>query len=265
LFPERFLGPLGRKSDEFLALRDHSAMPRPLLTIASRLAALLCTALPFAMPAQAQNLQPLDSIAAAAESEARNQLLSEGLGDAMVRAGELDARLRLAACSQALDTFASSGAVRGGRITVGVRCRGLVPWTLYVPVAVDARAPVVIIDGPLPRGTLLMEQHLRIEQRPVSALPAQYLGDNAAVLGRELARAVNGPTVATPALLQARDLVARGQSVSILAAGAHMQVRMEGVALQKGQLGERIDVRNTSSGRTLQAIIVDAATVQVQL
>ena len=37
------------------------------------------------------------------------------------------------------------------------------------------------------------------------------------------------------------------------------------IALQKGQQGERIDVKNISSGRTVQAVILDGGTVQVPL
>jgi flagella basal body P-ring formation protein FlgA len=65
--------------------------------------------------------------------------------------------------------------------------------------------------------------------------------------------------------VQARDLIAKGQDVTILATGANIQVRMAGVALQKGQQGERIDVQNSSSGRTVQAVILDGGTVQIQL
>jgi flagella basal body P-ring formation protein FlgA len=155
--------------------------------------------------------------------------------------------------------------VRGGRITVGVRCTGAAPWTLYVPVAIAAQAAIVLVQGPLPRGTLLTEQHLRVEQRALTALPPQYISRVDAVVGRELTRSVSGATIATPAMLQTRDLVAKGQDVIILATGSQVQVRMTGVALQKGQLGERIDVKNSSSGRTVQAVIVDGATVQVRL
>jgi flagellar basal body P-ring formation protein FlgA len=155
--------------------------------------------------------------------------------------------------------------LRGGRVTIGVRCAGSSPWLLYVPVAITAQTAIVLIDGPLPRGTILNASHLRVEERPLTALPPQYVGSTEQLLGRELTRAVTGATIATPNMVQTRDLVAKGQDVTILATGANIQVRMAGVALQKGQQGERIDVKNASSGKTLQAVIVDAGTVEVRL
>lgn len=228
---------------------------------------LVSLALAFPLPGHGQSggTQPLDTIAAAAEGHARQLAQDLGLSDADIRAGALDTRLRLKQCELPLETFSNDNNLRGGRTTVGVRCSGAAPWTLYVPVAITAYTYIVLVDGPLPRGTVLNASHLRREQRPLNALPPQYLTDVDQALGRTLTRAVTGTTIASPNLLQTRDLVAKGQDVTILATGATVQVRMAGVALQKGQQGERIDVKNTSSGKTVQAVIVDGATVQVPL
>jgi flagella basal body P-ring formation protein FlgA len=223
-------------------------------------------ALPRPAPAQpAPEFQPLADIVTAAEAHARTLVQEQDIADAVVTAATLDTRLRLKLCDSQLETFSNNSSLRGGRMTVGVRCPGTAPWTLYVPIAVVAQAYIVMIDGPLPRGTLLTEANLRMEQRPLTALPPQYLSSIEPLVGLELTRAVSGATIATPNMVQARDLVAKGQDVVILASGANIQVRMAGVALQKGQLGERIDVKNSTSGRTVQAVILDAATVEVQL
>ena len=222
--------------------------------------------LPLRAPAQpALAMQALGDIAAAAENHARASLEQQNLADADVKAGALDGRLRLKNCELPLETFSNDSNFRGGRMTVGVRCTGAAPWTLYVPVTVLAETAIVLVQGPLPRGTILQDSHLKLEERALNALPPQYLTSTEQLIGRELTRAVVGATVATPNLVQARDLIAKGQDVTILATGANIQVRMAGVALQKGQQGERIDVQNSSSGRTVQAVIVDGGTVQVAL
>ncbi len=227
---------------------------------------LVALALAFPLPARAQlDAQPLADIAAAAENHARTLVREQGLGKAEISAGALDGRLRLKSCEAPLETFSHDENVRGGRVTVGVRCTGAAPWTLYVPVSVAAQAEIAVIAGPLPRGTLLTETNVRLERRSLNSLPPQYLSSLDQLVGHELTRAVTGTTVATPNMLKARDLVAKGQDITILATGQNIQVRMAGVALQKGQQGQRIDVKNLSSGRTVQAVIVDAATVQVQL
>lgn len=270
-----FAGLAGLKSDKFLAASgrpdDSNAMKARFLTAHRRLGlpvlVALGLALPLPSPAQAQafDAQPLETIAAAAEDHARALMQEQQVADADVRAAALDTRLRLKRCERPLDTFSNANSLRAGRVTVGVRCTGSTPWTLYVPVNVVAQTSIAVIAGPLPRGTLLTEAHVHLEQRALSALPAQYVASLDQLVGRELTRAVSGTIVATPNMVKARDLVAKGQDVVILATGANIQVRMAGVALQKGQQGERIDVKNLSSGRTVQARILDGATVQVQL
>lgn len=240
----------------FLTVHRHLYLPV--------LAALLL-ALPQSGRSQAADMQPLATIATAAEAHARTLLKGQDLAKATVQASALDQRLRLKNCEAPLETFSNDNNLRGGRVTVGVRCPGTTPWTLYVPVSITAHIYIVVIDGPLPRGTVLNEAHVRLEQRPLNALPPQYLTSAEQVIGHTLTRSVNGSTIASPNLLQARDLVAKGQDVTILASGANIQVRMAGVALQKGQQGERIDVKNMSSGKTVQAVIIDGATVQVSL
>jgi len=232
------------------------------------LPALVALSLAYPLPGRGQvptDSQPLADITAAAEAHAHTLLQDQNLPGAVVKAGNLDARLRLKLCDIPLETFSNDNNLRAGRTTIGVRCAGNSPWQLYVPVTITADTNIVVIDGPLPRGTVLSAAHLRLEPRPLSALPPQYLTSTDHALGRELTRAVNGATVASPNMLQARDLVAKGQDVTILATGVNIQVRMAGVALQKGQQGERIDVKNSSSGKTVQAVILDGATVQVQL
>jgi flagellar basal body P-ring formation protein FlgA len=239
-------------------LTAHSRLFLPVLMVAG-------LALPLQGPAQTVDSQPLAEIAAAAETHARGLLEGQELAGAEVKASALDTRLRLKLCDAPLETSSNDSNLRGGRVTVGVRCTGAAPWLLYVPVAITAHTTIVVIEGPLPRGTILNAAHLRLEERPLTALPPQYLSSTEQLLGRELTRPVTGATIATPNMVQARDLVAKGQDVTILATSANIQVRMAGVALQKGQQGERIDVKNATSGKTVQAVIVDAGTVEVRL
>ena len=63
--------------------------------------------------------------------------------------GALDSRLRLARCEQPLNAFAAPGGKLSGKITVGVRCDGPKPWSLYVPVQVSipGKAAVAVRDS----------------------------------------------------------------------------------------------------------------------
>jgi flagella basal body P-ring formation protein FlgA len=143
-----------------------------------------------------------------------------------------------------------------------VRCDGASPWSLYVPVTISAKAAVVLIKGPVTRGTVLNAENLTVVQMPVAQLPPNYLSDLAQVSGHELARAVNGDTYATVAMLKEKNMI---QKVIILAQSASFEVRMSGTALEDGQSGERITVKNTNSGRTVEGTVVTENVIAVSL
>jgi flagella basal body P-ring formation protein FlgA len=227
------------------------------------LAALLGT--PVTAQPAVQDLQPLDEIAAAAASHALSLLETGNWRQVEARAQPLDERLRLRRCDQPLQLGSTSQQVKPGRVAISVRCNGSTPWSLFVPVQISAQAQVVMLRGPLPRGTVLGPEHLELRELPAERLPPNHLDRPEAVVGHELLRAVNQDTVATAFMLKPRKLVEKGQNVVILAQAGRLEVKMAGVALQPGQQGERIEVRNLASGRTIQARISSADTVVIQM
>ncbi|MES2605275.1 MAG: flagellar basal body P-ring formation chaperone FlgA [Pseudomonadota bacterium] len=219
----------------------------------------------LATPLQAQEIQPLANIQTLAETFALEQLQTQNYADLRVTASTLDSRLRLRACDSELEAFGTPGGERSGRLTVGIRCSGSTPWTIYVPVQIRASLSVVVIQNALPRGAVLQASDLAIETRTLQELPPAYVSDQATVVGQELTRAVPANALVTPNLLREPQLVNKGQTVTIIADGENFAVKMAGTALQNGAAGQRINVKNTTSGRTVQATIVDAGTVRVSM
>lgn len=215
--------------------------------------------------AHAEEIQSLDAIRQLAQDHALGLLQGKAYTELDVQAAALDPRLRLKACDSVLEPFGSSGSERSTRLTVGVRCTGSTPWTLYVPVQVHASMAVLGVTHSLPRGSVLTLADLVIQNRPVQELPAQYLSDPAAAIDMELTRAVTADTLLSPSLLKQPQVVSKGQQVTIVADGANFAVKMAGTALQNGSAGQLISVKNTTSGRTVQGMIVDAGTVKVKL
>jgi flagella basal body P-ring formation protein FlgA len=225
----------------------------------------LCPLLLLSAFADAPGMQALAEITSTAEQFVRAALATSAYTDLKVEAQALDARLRLKQCDVPLQASHSAATLRAGRTTIGVRCEGASPWSLYVPVTISASAAVVVIKGPVTRGTVLKAENLSVVQMPVAQLPANYLSDVAQVSGHELARAVNGDTYATVAMLKQKNMIQKGQEVIILAQSASFQVRMSGTALENGQNGERISVKNSNSGRTVEGTVVAENVIAVSL
>jgi flagella basal body P-ring formation protein FlgA len=182
-----------------------------------------------------------------------------------VEDGHLDPRLQLADCTQPLEAFLPPGGRASGNTTVGVRCPGAQPWTLYVPVRVAVTGPVVVVTRPLARGALIGDADLQVVERDLAQLPFGHLQDPARVAGMQLLRPVSAGTALTPGMLEAPRLIRRGQQVTLLATAGSVEVRMSGTALGDGAEGERVRVRNLNSKRVIEGVVTAAGQIQVDM
>jgi flagellar basal body P-ring formation protein FlgA len=210
-------------------------------------------------------IQALADISSTAEQFAIAAFDTNIYTDLKVEAQAMDARLRLKQCEVPLQAFSNSPTLKAGRTTIGVRCDGATPWSLYLPVNISANVAVVMIKGPVTRGTILGAANLQLVHMPVTQLPPNYLSNIDEVTGRELSRAINGDSFATVAMLKQKNMIQKGQEVIILAQSAGFQVRMGGTALENGQNGERISVKNNNSGRTIEGTVVAENVIAVSL
>lgn len=209
--------------------------------------------------------QSLDSI----QQAARQYILEQGVdypSPPTVEADSLDPRLRLAACGQPLETFSPSTEKRPlGRVTVGVRCIGPNPWSLFVPVTVRVMAPVVVANRDLARGDLITTGDLRVETLDLSRLHRGYLERPEDAVGNRVRQHIRRDDVITPSRITVPLAVKRNSRVIIVASNPAIAVRMAGTALESGGIGDRIRVRNRSSRRELEATVVSQGVVQVAM
>lgn len=182
-----------------------------------------------------------------------------------VDVSKLDPRLRLAACDEPLTPFTPNGQRRLGNVTVGIRCDGARPWTLYVPVRIVSSVKIMTASRALPRGNVLSEQDLAAVERDAGALPYGYFTDSKQLIGQRLRRTIRPGDVLSPAMVEPAPVIARGQTVWIAGEAGGISVRMKGEALTDGAVGERIRVRNLSSRRVLQVEVINANLVKVPL
>jgi len=231
----------------------------------SRLCMGLCMGLLLVATAQAS--EPHENILAVASDfiTAEAQALHGEAFEIHVTPGRLDPRLRLRECEAGLQAFMAPGARLSGSSTAGVRCLGPVTWSLYVPVRISVMGDVLVLAQPQPRGTLLDVSQLRLERHDVGSLPGGYLNDPKAATNMVLRRALSAGTVLTPQMVEPQRLVRRGQRVTLLAEGSAIAVRVEGEALGDGSRGEQIRVRNLSSRRVVEGIVLSHGVVSVRM
>lgn len=213
----------------------------------------------------AADFEMLDSIRLHAQEHALAQIEDRDLKDVAANAGNLDARLQLKKCTTELETFSTGSMNNASRMTVGVRCTGLNPWTLYVPVVITGTVDVLFSSRALTRGELLIEEDLETRQVSLDKLPIGYLSDSSRLTNLELTRPLRAGTALTLNAVRSREIIRQGQEVIIVAQAAGIQVRMTGEALKNGNFGDLIPVKNLNSGRTVEATILSDSTVSVNL
>lgn len=209
--------------------------------------------------------QSLDVIRETAEKFALQHLDTSGLSDISVSATSLDARLRLQDCELPLEAFSTSSTQNLTRTTVGIRCNGQKPWTLYVPVNINALVEALYTARPLLRGETLTPSAVEVREMPLNQLPANALSDMSAIKDLETIRPLRAGSPLTLNSLRTRQMIEQGQQVVILGNGRGIEVKMEGTAMKSGSYGDLIPVKNTRSGRVVEASIKDEGTVIVSL
>lgn len=183
-----------------------------------------------------------------------------------VQVNRLDPRLRLPLCpADALSASLESPAEPVGRVTVRLSCESEVRWRLFVPAQVSLFQQVLVITRPLGRHSLIQPGDLALLERDVGLLGNGYLSNPQQVAGMRLRRQVNADTVLSPNLLEQDEVVKRGDKVVISAANTQVSVRMSGEALESGNTGSQISVRNVRSGRVVKARVMGPGQVEVAM
>jgi flagellar basal body P-ring formation protein FlgA len=217
----------------------------------------LCSA-----PVRSADLQDISELEALARSAA--QLHLPALTDKQrLVAGPIAAYSQLERCSLPVTPLVGPGAHMRDRVLVELRCAGVRPWHIYVPVRIVGISLVTVAARAIVAGTVLSDRDVRVEQRAISELPPGYLDDPTVAVGLTASRAISSGAVVTNQFLVASKAVQRGQMVTLVAEGGGLNVRMSGRALSDGLVNQRVRVQNLSSGKIIEGIARSEQVVEI--
>ncbi len=209
----------------------------------------------------ANNSQSLAAIESAALDFAKREFVQPGTDYA---AQSLDSRLQLRACDGPLVVRPGPGAgLNASRMTVRVACESSVRWKVYVALAMTRKVPTVVAERGLQPGEILTDADITVRIVDSTHLTAGYFSSIEELVGREVKHAIRVGELLRPVSIQSAQLISRGQTLDIISRQSGIQVRMRGSALQAGREGQRIRVKNQSSGRILEARVFSASQVIV--
>ena len=236
-------------------------MRYPLLLMSTLL--LLPASLQVAAAEKASGFQSHESILALARRFMEDYSRSLNGEATEIQVGRLDPRLRLHNCDRELEAFLPNGGRTTGNTTVGVRCPGSKPWSLYVPVTVNVFKNVVVTSGALPRNTILNRSHLKMAKRNLAKLPQGYFVNPDRLVGMKLKRNLSAGLPLTPTMVKAQMVIKRGQRVMLVSRSKGVSVRMQGQALANGAMGELVRVKNLSSKRIVEGRVTNDGEVLI--
>jgi len=200
-----------------------------------------------------------DAVLAFLESDLRRQKM-----DFKIQLGKLDHRLRLPNCEDPLKIFRAPGSHLFGSVSVGVSCKNPKAWTIYTSSRVTVYQQVVVLTKAVPRGAIITSTAITKKRVDLSQTHRQYITEPDEVLGKITKRPLAAGSVLNSGILSKPKTIKRGQQVIILAHTGGMRIRMKGAALMDGSMGQRIRIKNASSNRIIEGIVVSQGTVQVQ-
>ncbi|MGH8597625.1 MAG: flagellar basal body P-ring formation chaperone FlgA [Gammaproteobacteria bacterium] len=205
------------------------------------------------------DLQPLNEIAATARAYFVAQAVDRELD---ITVGRLDARLRLVRCPTTLLATQSPGARTQGHTSVNVRCDSA--WSIFVPVTIREKHALAVAASALPTGHLLTNEDIRFEPTWILDASRDYLFQKRDAEGRRTTRPIAAGTPLTAGMLRTSRAVKRGAAVTVALARGPLAIRVAGVALQDGAIGDRIQVRNAGSKRVVEAEIRGDGTLVIR-
>ena len=169
----------------------------------------------------------------------------------------------LAACTT-LEPFMPTGARLWGRTTVGVRCAGAKPWTLYLQARISIEATYYLAARQIEPGTVVTAQDLLARNGDLSNLPRAVITDPSQAVGASAIARISAGMPLRQDLLKSASAVTIGQTVRVVAQGQGFSISSEGSVMNNASPGQQVRVK-MAGGQIISGIVKDGGTVEVQM
>lgn len=150
---------------------------------------------------------------------------------------------------------------------VVIRKDGKIQRAVDVAARVRMARDVLVAARPLSIGNYISENDLVTQRRLFDALEPGAAVEPGELVGKQAARYVPAGEPVTPDAVKLVDLVQRSRPVTVLSGGDNVQMRLSGVALDSGAIGEVIRLRlgdGRNARRQVYGVVVGQATVRLQ-
>jgi len=166
----------------------------------------------------------------------------------------------LASCSK-LPQVASNTKVIGERQQLTLACPDTPGWVVKVTVDTTLFVPAVFAQTVIERGDTISAGQLKVEELDISKARRGFFHDIDEVTGKGAKRRLRANQLISPNLLAKPLLVRRGQQVKMIANHDGIAATTLGEALEHGEQGEVIRVKNLRSEKIVEAQVIESGVV----
>ncbi len=159
--------------------------------------------------------------------------------------------------------FSDRDILKSRQVNVIIRVNGQVRENLVIAGHVQAFVPVVLATERMNRGAVIEQEQVQTRVKNIAQLTNPYL-DPDKVIGKRLKRSVNINQVITESDLDLPILVERRQVVTMILQKGSLQISTNGLALQKGKMGDVIMVKNMKSNREIPCRVIGPGLTMVE-
>jgi flagellar basal body P-ring formation protein FlgA len=177
----------------------------------------------------------------------------------------LDHRLNLKPCATKLQINFTRQDKVSGNTSLDIRCTNPINWKIHLPARVDVYDDVLVSRIPLIKGQTLSATDVKFKKTNISRLNRGYFIKIDDLHNLQAKNNLSANTVLNPSNLAPRKLIKSGQKVTIVLTFNGLEVKSSGEALNAASEGQLIKVRNTSSNKIIQGIVLANGQVKVSL
>lgn len=149
-----------------------------------------------------------------------------------------------------------------GRLRYRVTCPEQGSWSIQAQAQADALVNVTYAQRTIAKDALVQLDDLELRREPLASHNRDFVASPEQMVGLRAQRQIRQGQVITRARISAPFVIARGEQVVIHAGSDRFSASMTGTALENGYLDQQIRVRNSSSGRVIQAVVMESGKVR---
>ncbi len=147
-----------------------------------------------------------------------------------------------------------------GNITVKAVCREP-RWSIHAKANIRIELPVVKSARTIDRDQIIRTDDLTIQPVSLNQIRGRYFAEKQELTGQMASRRITPAQIVRPDMVEPPRVIRRNDNVVIEARINGVTVSMKGMALEAGAIDDTIQVRNSSSGKVVNARVIASGKV----